>query len=125
MMDDLQFYDAAMRRILRIAYFVGAIGVATMFAARGWRDGIGFLAGSIISLVNFRWWKRLVDGIGSSGAKTGKAWAVFFGVRYLVLAAVVYVIVRYLEISLIGVVAGLFVAIAAVVVEVLYELIFS
>jgi hypothetical protein len=64
-------------------------------------------------------------GLGAgSGAPLGGS-AVFFGLRYFMVGGAVYVIVKILEISLISVLAGLFVSAAAIIVEILYELIYA
>lgn len=125
MTNDPAFYDNALRRVQRIGFFLGAIGAATMFAAQGWRSGAGFLTGSAISMVNFWWWKHLVNAIGESGVKPRRASAVLLGARYLLLGIGVYVIVKLLGVSLTAILTGLFVAVAAVTIEILYELIFT
>jgi hypothetical protein len=51
--------------------------------------------------------------------------AVVFGLRYLILAAGAYAIVKYSELSLAAALAGLFVAVAAVLVEILFELVYA
>jgi hypothetical protein len=51
--------------------------------------------------------------------------AVFFALRYLIIGAAAYVIVKILEISVMPVLAGLFVSAAAVLIEILYELVSS
>ena len=45
--------------------------------------------------------------------------------RYLLVGAAVYVIVKVLEITLVAVLAGLFVSVAAVIIEILFELVSS
>ena len=50
---------------------------------------------------------------------------IFLGLRYLILGGGAYVILRYSQISLTAVLAGLFVSIAAVIVEILFELGFA
>ena len=49
--------------------------------------------------------------------------AIMLGLRYLLLAAAGYAILRYSEISLTAALVGLFVPAAAVVIEILYQLV--
>ena len=51
--------------------------------------------------------------------------AIVFGMRYFLFGLVGYVIVKVFGISLLAVLAGLFVAAAAVVLEIIYELIYA
>jgi hypothetical protein len=47
------------------------------------------------------------------------------GLRYLLMCGGAYVIVKYSNISLSAALAGLFVAVAAVIVEILFQLIYA
>jgi hypothetical protein len=119
------FYEQALTRMTRIAAVVGVAGSIAVTAARGPRTGAGFLLGAIISFVNFRWWVNLAGALGGSAKVPLRASATILGLRYLLVAAVVYAIVKILEITLAAVLAGLFVAVAAVLLEILYELIYA
>jgi hypothetical protein len=61
-----------------------------------------------------------VAGLGPGGKPSG--FAVFFVVRYLLLAGAAYVILRYSKLSLPAMLAGLFVSLAAVTIEILIQL---
>jgi hypothetical protein len=50
---------------------------------------------------------------------------VFLLLRYLLFAAVFYVIVKFLKITPVSLLAGLLVSVAAVMLEILYELIYA
>jgi len=50
---------------------------------------------------------------------------VILGLRYLLIGAAIYAIVKYLEINLVAILLGLFVSVAAVIFEILYELIYA
>jgi hypothetical protein len=118
-------YERAMQRMTRIAAATGVAGVLTALIWRGPRVSAGFLAGALLSMVNFRWWTGLANALGSSGKPPRRGTAVWLGLRYVAVAGAVYVIVKILEISVLPVLAGLLVSVAAVLIEILYELISS
>jgi len=119
--------ERATGRIFQISAGMIALGCVGYFFARGWRGGSGFLLGSAIAYLNFRWMRRLVDALGEgSQRKKPKLWmAVLLGLRYLLLGLIAYAILRFSEISLTATLAGLFVPAAAVILEILIELIFA
>ena len=104
---------------------LGILGALVALFWRGVNDASGFVIGSSLSLLNFKWWKGLANALGGpSGERPLRANAVFLTARYGVAAALIYVIVRFLGITLAAVLAGLFVSVAAIILEILYELIF-
>jgi hypothetical protein len=123
------FEDRAVERIQRWTIAFGIAGSAAGTVAFGWRWGLAFLLGALASWLNFRWLKRFVMAVSNvtAGAKSPprKRVAVVFGLRYLILAAGAYAIVKYSELSLAAALAGLFVAVAAVLVEILFELVYA
>ena len=118
--------DLAVGRISRLTLVVTGAGAAVYFAMAGWRGGCGFLLGAIVSYLNFRWLKRTVNALGeTAGGKPPRAWvAVVLGLRYLLLGLGAYAIVRFSEISLTAAMLGLFAPAAAVILEILIELIY-
>lgn len=119
--DDPLTYERAADRIGRFMVVIGLLGTVAAFAARGWSWGAGFLLGSLISGLNFRWLKRLVDSLGGQHSRG----TVFLAVRYLLLGGAAYVILRFSPISLTAVIVGLFVLIGAVFVEVVFEIVYA
>jgi hypothetical protein len=122
--DGPEFYDRALARITRIAAALGAAGAITAYAVRGSQWAGGFLVGAAISLANFFAWKKLANAFGSGGRRPMSGSAAFLALRYLLFAAVIYVIVKVLGFTLAAVLAGLFVSVAAILVEIFYELVF-
>ncbi len=122
---DELFYRRAMRRIYLNILWLSVAGV--MVAA--WRLGLawalGFLIGASASAINFRWLHNMVDSVGPDSRKPGKKLGLFLSFRYLLLGGAGYVIVRYFEVDIMAALVGLFVAVAAVLAEVLYELIYA
>ena len=99
-------------------------GVLILLVWQGWRSALGFALGALASWLNFRWLKRLVDSLGRSapGQRLKNRAAILLGMRYLLLAAGGYVILRFSEISLTAALVGLFVSAAAVIIEILFQL---
>lgn len=106
---------------------LAAGGAAACAIHGGWRWSAGFLLGAGASMLNFRWLKQLVNSLGqASQGKPPKARvAVMLGLRYLILGAAGYVILNYSALSLAAAMAGLFVPVAAVILEILFELIYA
>ncbi|MGA7239321.1 MAG: ATP synthase subunit I [Bryobacteraceae bacterium] len=113
-------FERTAASVTRTMLAVGFAGAIVAFAWLGWRAGFGFALGAIAAWFNFRWLKGFVGGLGPGG-KPGR-FAVFFALRYLILAAGAYVILKYSKLSLPAALSGLFVPLAAVIVEVLIQL---
>ena len=115
------FYDRALRRIVWLTAGVGLAGTVVMLFASGLRPSAGFLAGSAISLANFQGLRTLVSVL--DGTPKPLVRSTLAALRYVLIAAAVYVIVKFLEVAPIAVLLGLLAAFGAVLLEVLYELI--
>src|SRR4029077_643670 len=106
---------------------LAAIGTVAVWFHGGWRWSAGFLAGALVSYLSFRGFERVVNSLGpATEARPPRARvAILMGVRYLLLAAGAYAIVRFSTLSLTAALLGLFVSAAAVILEILYELIYA
>ena len=125
MNNDTEFYDRALVRILWVGMALGGGGTVYALVRYGSRAAIGVLVGALLSLFNFHSLRRIAEGLGAgSGAPLGGS-AAFFGLRYFMVGGAVYVIVKILKIGLMPVFAGLFASAAAIIVEILYELIYA
>jgi hypothetical protein len=120
-------FARAVGRIMWMTLALGGIGTVAALIAWGWSGGGGFLAGAAASYLNFRWLKRLVDALGraSEGEPPRARVAVFLGLRYALLAAGAYAILKSSILSLPAALAGLFVSVAAVILEILFELVYA
>jgi ATP synthase I chain len=119
-------YRTAISRMLRLMAVFAAGGTLVLFAWRGWKWGAGFAFGAGVAWINFLLLKKLADSLGATRRKppsTGSA--VFLGSRYLILGAAVYATLRFTSISMLAAVIGLFVSLAAVLVEILFELVYA
>src|SRR3954447_18218672 len=121
---DERFFENALARIGKAMVAIAAAGLVLAWAWRGWRYGAGFALGAGASWLNFRWLKQIVDALGSS-RPTRKRVAVLAGLRYALLGGGSYVILRYSLVSLTAAMVGLFVAVAAVIVEICFELVYA
>ena len=121
------FFAPAVERIFRWMAWLAAAGTLAALALGGWRAAAGFLAGSLASYLNFRWLKRLVEALGrsASGKPPRARVAVFLGLRYVLLAAGGYVILKSSVVNLPAALAGLFVSVAAVILEIIFELVYA
>ncbi|MGH9559225.1 MAG: ATP synthase subunit I [Bryobacteraceae bacterium] len=118
------FYDRALRRILWLGAGIGAAGTIAALTVRGPKNGAGFLVGALLSMLAFNSLRRMAEGLGSSGNRRLAGSVLFYMLRYAIIGAVIYGIVRTLETSLIWVLAGLLVSAAAIFAEMFYELVF-
>ena len=120
--DELVYHRAVRRTGILILAFAAA-GTAAAFAWRGWTGGAGFALGAAASWLNFRWFKQVADAFG--GKRPRLLMMGFGALRYLLVAAGAYVILRFTPISLPAALAGLFVAVAAVIVVAVFELAYA
>ena len=119
------FYQRAIRRIyINILWLSVAGAVATLWRV-DWPWALGFLIGAVASALNFRWLHGLVDSIGPGTKKPGRGLRIILPLRYIVFGIVGYVIVKYFNVNIMAALVGLFVAVAAVLLEILYELIYA
>ncbi len=116
-------YDRAAWRIGRIMAMIAAAGTVIGFALRGWNWAAGFFLGSLISALNYRWLRGLVEALG--GAARPRRRGAVIAVRYMLLGAGAYAIVRFSSISPPSVIAGVFVLTAAVFVEAIFEIVYA
>ena len=120
---DDDFYERVTSRIFRVTLAIAVAGTMAALAWRGWRVGGGFALGAAISWINFRWLKHAVDALG--GKRARPRLALLAGFRYLLLGGAAYVILRFSSISLGATLAGLFVSVTAVVVEIFFEVVYG
>jgi hypothetical protein len=119
MSEDPAFYDRALRRLDSTALVLAGTAIFGMFTVDGWRGALGAAAGAAFSLASLHRWKRIAGALGAQ-SKTRLRLRMLAG--YAVLGASLFVIIRYFGVSPRSVIAGLFVSMAAVIVEIVYEL---
>ncbi len=121
------FYAGAYARILRFMLAVGTVAALVLGIALGWQVSLGFVLGCAIASVNFYWLKRVVSALAdratqSGSRESGRGIVLRFLLRYLLIALGVYVIFRSSSVSLNGLLAGLFLPVAAIGCEAAYEM---
>lgn len=119
--------DLTERRILQIMAVLAVLGSAVAFWGWGWLALGGFIVGAVGSYFNFRGLTRVALAIGSteSGAQPLRpAGAIVLALRYLIFAAVGYAIFIVSGTAFRAALAGVFIHIAAVLVETVFELFF-
>ena len=127
MTEDAAFFDRALRRVDRIAVALAAAAVIAFLVREGWKGALGCGFTSAASVYNLRRLKAVAAGVGGDdggGAPSRTGSAVALGMRYLILGAICFVIIKFLGVSLAAIFAGLLVSVAAVLAEIIYELLF-
>ena len=105
---------------------VSGTAAALIWGGGAW--GIGFMTGAIFSAVNFWFWHRMVQRVGQApadGDELRKSSVILFGIRYFLFVGGVYATIRYFEASVTAALMGIFVAVAAVLLEILFELFYG
>jgi hypothetical protein len=121
------FYSGALRRIGRVMSVLAPLLVAAAWWKFGPRSAIGFAFGCAIAYLNFYWLKRVIAGFadratGTATSQSGQGIVFRFLLRYVLMALGAYVIFTVSPASLNGLLAGLFLPVAAIGCEAAYEL---
>ncbi|PYT31499.1 MAG: hypothetical protein DMG58_12150 [Acidobacteria bacterium] len=113
------FIGRALDRIKFLIVFLSGAGALVTAVYGGWRWALGYVLGAAAGYLNFRWLKKLVDSLGeAAGGKPPRA-------RMAVFRAGGYVILNFSALSMAAAAVGLFVPVAAVILEILFELIYA
>jgi hypothetical protein len=120
--NDNEFYDRVVRRISRIILVLAMIGAISMALWKGVASGFAFLIGSGISFASYWGWRIVADALVPHSKQRSPA---FFVLRLLALVAVAWVIIKFLGLNVAAAALGLLVSGAAVVLEIIYELIYA
>ncbi|MBZ5494036.1 MAG: ATP synthase subunit I [Acidobacteriia bacterium] len=125
--------SGAYRRILRVAIALSIAGTLAAGRLFTWQSSLGLAIGSLLAYVNFVWLhrgtERLVERIIASNRATAVGetkprkvrFAFPFPLRYALLIAVAYVILKSYPRLLIGFIVGLILPILAAMGEGIYE----
>jgi hypothetical protein len=103
------------------------VGIPVAAYLYGRPGAIGYAVGAVISMLNFRAFEKIVamTGIVVGDAPPQRTSAVFLGLRYFVFAGAAYGIIRVFEANFLAALIGFFVCVVAVIIEILYELIYA
>ncbi len=121
-----RFYSGALGRIRRFMLVIAPIAAVGIWIGWGWRFAVGFICGCAIAYLNFQWLKAgvsaLFDRVTRSGKRvSGAGVAARFLLRYVLIALGAYAIFKVSAASLYGLLAGLFLPVAAILCEAAYE----
>jgi hypothetical protein len=123
-------YGAAERRIEWLTIALGFAGSVFAAIGWGWGAGAGVALGAALTWLNFRWLKQGVGAlvavsIAQAGSEQARVpllvYVKFFG-RFALLLVVLYVILSRTILPVAAVLAGLFALVAAVMIELIFEL---
>ena len=120
------FHSRALERIGIFMLVLGPLLIAAAWLKFGPRAAAGFLLGCAISYLNFHWLKsgvsHLADRVTNTGKpQSGKGMVAKFLLRYALLGVSAYAILTSFPASLRGLFAGLFLPVAAIACEAVYE----
>jgi hypothetical protein len=125
------FYAAAERRIERLTLALGLAGAVFALVRWGWRSGAGLALGAGLMWLNFRWLKQGIGALvkvstaqdGQEHIRTPRGVYVKLLGRFVLFLIVVYVILSRSLFPVFAFVIGLFAVVAAVMVELVWELV--
>jgi hypothetical protein len=124
-------YIAVEHRIEWMTLAFGLAGAAFTLLLWGWRPGAGVALGAALAWLNFRWLKQGVAvfvKVSTAQANSERVrvpvgvYVKFFG-RFALLLLVVYVILSRSLLPVAAVLGGLFAVVAAVMIELMWELV--
>ena len=121
-----RFYSGALDRI---RHFM--MGLALVLALAAWwrfgiRPALGFACGCAIAYLNFYWLKRVISALadratGTATRQSGEGVVARFLLRYILMAVAAYAILTVFPRSLNGLLVGLFLPVAGIACEAVYE----
>ncbi len=133
MIDPEFFGERAQRRVEYLTLGLGAAAAIAAFFWRGWPEALGIVLGAAVAWLNFRWLRRFVAWVArialpqAGQEKPRMPRRVYWQMiaRYALLALVLYVILIRFYWPALAFVCGLFSLAAAVLLEVIGELILT
>lgn len=116
--------EGMLRRALRITLIIGALAALAIWKASGWRNAAMMATGAAISAASIYEWRRLARLITAAMARNqvprGAAIGVLlFLLRLAIFAAAIYVSLKCFRGSVVALLCGLALALAAMVWEAL------
>jgi small-conductance mechanosensitive channel len=101
--------------IAHLTLILGAAAGVIVALRYGWRWGSGLMIGAGLAWLNFRWLKQGLDALTQAIASQGMRSkgevpiGAYFGAvfRYILIAMMVYIIFRYLNVPILSMVLGL------------------
>jgi len=122
---EAEIYPRAVRRIYRTLFVLAAAGTLACLWWQRLPGALGFLLGSGFAILSFRGIHKFADSLGRERNPSRRRVLAGKIARYLVLALCAYVILQYFTVNRIAAVAGALILVAAVLIEIAYELIYA
>ena len=119
---DPAFYDRFIRRVSWIILILALTVSAVIAWTKGVRIGLAFLLGAAVSYVSFWGWRQVVNAL-TPGPKKRSSFPYILRILLLMVAA--YVIIRFLGLNVAAAASGLLVSAAAVLLELVFELVYT
>jgi hypothetical protein len=127
---NLSLAATAERRINRLTLALGFVAAVVVTVWISLRAGFGVLAGAVLAWINARWLQQALDALvllskaqaGGSKPRISIWVYVKLFARYALMAAVGYVMVKYLAVPVMSLLAGLLALGAATMAEFFYEI---
>ena len=109
---------------------IGLLATIIVWVFFGWKVAVGLALGCVVAWLNFVWLKQavgaLADRVTSTGRRqSGGGIVARFLLRYAFIALAAYGIFSVSRDSLYGLLGGLFLTVAAILCEALYEVVIS
>ena len=119
-------YSGALDRIRRLMLVLTVFFTVGAWLCFGWRTSLGMACGCAVAYLNFHWLKSGVEGLAdrieqAGKSQSGKGIVFRFLARYVLMGLVAYGILGVSPASLYGLLAGLFLPVAAIACEAAYE----
>lgn len=116
-------FDRSARRIYRWMLLVAVAGSAGLLITNGWRWAVGFLCGAAGSALLFWWFHRIVGALAPDVELPSQPRLAWLGaLRYAVIGAVAYGVVKMIQVEPAAIATGLLVMLAAILMEVLFQI---
>ena len=124
--DAEKFYSGALDRIRHLMVVLALALTLAAWWRFGIRPALGFACGSAIAYLNFYWLKRVISALadratGTATKQSSEGVVARFLLRYILMAAAAYAILTVFPKSLNGLLAGLFLPVAGIACEAIYE----
>ena len=116
--------QALLQRAMRNTLILGAVAAAVLLIASGWRNAAMLAVGAAISAASILEWQRLIRFVNAKldkqkSPRSGVMVAVFFVLRLTVFAAAIYGSLKCFRGSVVALLCGLGLAVAATAFEAL------
>ncbi len=116
------FYFRALARVRRNILYAAVAGALGLLVLKGWLWTALFACGAVAAYFGFTWLHQAVEALGPGPPPRKRVWMLVV-LRYALLGLGGYVIVKIFGGNAIAAVFGLFTPVAAIIVEILYELV--